>query len=184
MHVRLGVAVDGVRAADGTEQGYALLTDNAGHAITTNGGAPTNGYSMPSDEKLRGDIEMLSGHAPQGPDEVVIDGTSATEHDIALGSTIKVLFTGPTPERFLDQARLIIGPGGGASAWNGKFLARLVEEMARDTDPYGAAGAMRLDDIIDPLETRMVIRRALERLATPPPPCGHRKPLASWPTAF
>jgi urease accessory protein len=39
-----------------------------------------------------------------------------------------VLFTGPTPERFLDQARSIIGPGGGASAWNGKFLARLVEE--------------------------------------------------------
>jgi urease accessory protein len=39
-----------------------------------------------------------------------------------------VLFTGPAPERFLDQARSIIGPGGGASAWNGKFLARLVEE--------------------------------------------------------
>ncbi|MBN9458285.1 MAG: urease accessory protein UreD [Bosea sp.] len=39
-----------------------------------------------------------------------------------------VLFAGPAPERFLDQARSIIGPGGGASAWNGKFLARLVEE--------------------------------------------------------
>lgn len=39
-----------------------------------------------------------------------------------------VLFSGPAPERFLDQARSIIGPGGGASAWNGKFLARLVEE--------------------------------------------------------
>ena len=39
-----------------------------------------------------------------------------------------VLFVGATPERFLDQARAIIGQGGGASAWNGKFLARLVEE--------------------------------------------------------
>lgn len=39
-----------------------------------------------------------------------------------------VLFAGPAPERFLDQARSILGPGGGASAWNGKFLARLVEE--------------------------------------------------------
>ncbi len=39
-----------------------------------------------------------------------------------------VLFAGAAPERFLDQARSIIGPAGGASAWNGKFLARLVAE--------------------------------------------------------
>lgn len=39
-----------------------------------------------------------------------------------------VLFAGARPERFLDQARSIIGQSGGASAWNGKFLARLVEE--------------------------------------------------------
>lgn len=39
-----------------------------------------------------------------------------------------VLFTGAAPERFLELARSIIGPAGGASAWNGKFLARLVEE--------------------------------------------------------
>ncbi|KRE01412.1 urease accessory protein UreD [Bosea sp. Root670] len=39
-----------------------------------------------------------------------------------------VLFTGPAPERHLDAARSIIGPNGGASAWHGKFLARLVEE--------------------------------------------------------
>lgn len=39
-----------------------------------------------------------------------------------------VLFAGAAPERFLEPARSIIGPGGGASAWSGKFLARLVEE--------------------------------------------------------
>lgn len=39
-----------------------------------------------------------------------------------------VLFAGAAPERFLESARSIIGPNGGASAWNGKFLARLVEE--------------------------------------------------------
>lgn len=39
-----------------------------------------------------------------------------------------VLFAGAAPERFLESARSIIGPDGGASAWNGKFLARLVEE--------------------------------------------------------
>ncbi len=90
--------VDGVRAAEGSVQGYALLTDTHGKAITTNGGAPTNGYSMPSDEELRGDVELLSGHAPTNGHEVAIDATSAEDHHIGLGSTIKVLFQGPTQE--------------------------------------------------------------------------------------
>jgi putative ABC transport system permease protein len=90
--------VDGVRTAEGTVSGYALLTDNDGHAITTNGGAPTMGYSMPADEKLRGEVELLSGAAPENAHEVAIDATSAEEHDIALGSTIKVLLQGPTRE--------------------------------------------------------------------------------------
>ena len=90
--------VDGVRAAEGSVTGYALLTDNDGKAIITKGGAPTTGYSMPADEGLRGDVELLSGSAPTGPTEVAIDATSAEEHHIALGSTIKVLFQGPTHE--------------------------------------------------------------------------------------
>ena len=90
--------VDGVRTAEGSASGYALLTDNDGKAILTSGGAPTLGYSMPADETLRGDVELLSGTAPDSPDEVAIDATSAEENDIALGSTIKVLFQGPTQE--------------------------------------------------------------------------------------
>src|SRR4051794_2291466 len=89
---------DGVRAAEGTVSGYALLTDTAGKAILTSGGAPTQGYSMPSDEKLRGDVQLRSGTAPDSADEVSIDATSAEDHHIKLGSTIKVLFSGPTRE--------------------------------------------------------------------------------------
>jgi putative ABC transport system permease protein len=87
--------VPGVRAAEGSVTGYALLTDTSGHAIVTNGGAPTLGYSMPADERLRGDVGLLSGTAPEGPDQVAIDASSAEDHDIALGSTIKILFQGP-----------------------------------------------------------------------------------------
>ena len=53
---------------------------------------------MPADERLRGDVELLSGRAPATAHEVAIDATSAEDHDIALGSTIKVLFQGPTQE--------------------------------------------------------------------------------------
>ena len=87
-----------MRTAEGSVSGYALLTDNDGRAIQTNGGAPTLGYSMPADAKLRGDVELLSGTAPDNAREVAIDATSAEEHDIALGSTIKVLLQGPTRE--------------------------------------------------------------------------------------
>jgi putative ABC transport system permease protein len=91
-------AVDGVAAAEGSVQGYALLTDTQGRAITTNGGSPTNGYSMPADEALRGDVELLTGHAPSNSHEVAIDATSAESHHVPLGSTIKILFQGPTRE--------------------------------------------------------------------------------------
>jgi putative ABC transport system permease protein len=90
--------VDGVRAAEGSVSGYALLTDNDGQAILTSGGAPTMGYNMPADEGLRGDVDLLSGSAPDAPGEVAIDATSAEDNDIAIGSTIKVLFQGPTQE--------------------------------------------------------------------------------------
>src|SRR4029078_5378329 len=90
--------VDGVREAEGSGQGYALLTETVGRAITTNGVAPSNGYSIPDDEELRGQVELLSGHEPHGSHQVVIDATSAEDRDIALGSTIKVVFSGPTQE--------------------------------------------------------------------------------------
>ncbi len=89
-------AVDGVRVAEGESSGYALLTDNDGEAILPSGGAPTMGYSMPLDESLRGEVRILDGAAPTGPAEVAIDATSAEDNDVAVGSTIKVLFNGPT----------------------------------------------------------------------------------------
>src|SRR5262245_36054633 len=89
---------DGVRAAEGAVSGHALLTDTAGKAVLTSGGAPTMGYSLPADPALRGDVKILTGNAPSGPHQVAIDATSAEDHHIPLGSKIKVLFTGPTQE--------------------------------------------------------------------------------------
>jgi putative ABC transport system permease protein len=90
--------VDDVRVAEGMSSGYALLTDNDGGAVEPAGGAPAMGYSMPLDESLRGEVRILDGAAPSGPQEVAIDATSAADNDIAVGSTIKVLFNGPTRE--------------------------------------------------------------------------------------
>jgi len=90
--------VEGVQVAEGMSSGYALLTDNDGEAVEPAGGAPSVGYSMPIDASLRGEVRILDGAAPSGPGEVAIDATSAEDSDIAVGSTIKVLFNGPTRE--------------------------------------------------------------------------------------
>ena len=65
----------------------------------TNGGAPDHGLQHAGRrEAPRRRRAALRARAPDGPHEVAIDATSAEEHDIALGSTIKVLFQGPTQE--------------------------------------------------------------------------------------
>jgi acetyl-CoA carboxylase carboxyltransferase component len=62
--------------------------------------------------------------------------------------------------------------------------ARMIAEWSKETDPYGAAGIMNIDEIIDPADTRSVIIRALHECRQPAPPRGYRKALASWPTCY
>jgi putative ABC transport system permease protein len=88
--------VAGVRAAEGSVGGYALITDTQGKAILASEGSSTMGMSMPVDEGLRGDVRLRTGHAPTGGNQVVIDARSADEHHVPLGSTVKILFHGPT----------------------------------------------------------------------------------------
>jgi acetyl-CoA carboxylase carboxyltransferase component len=57
-----------------------------------------------------------------------------------------------------------------------------VEAMLADTDPYGAAGSMAVDEVIDPADTRATLARALHRFEARPQAEGWRRPLASWPT--
>ncbi len=134
--------VDGVRAAEGSVQGYALLTDTDGRAVTTNGGAPTNGYSMPADTELRGDVELLSGRAPTDGHEVAIDATSAEEHDIPLGATIKVLLDGPTREFTVVGT---VGYGDGITDLGGTTSAYFDTETAQDV--LGAPGRFDRIDV-------------------------------------
>ena len=128
--------VDGVRAAEGSVTGYALLTGSDGRAVSAIGGAPTNGYSMPADEELRGDVEVLTGRAPSGPDEVAVDATSAETGDIELGSTIDVLFQGPTREFTVVG---IIGYGDGIKDLGGTTSAYFDTATAQRV--LGAPGA-------------------------------------------
>jgi acetyl-CoA carboxylase carboxyltransferase component len=58
----------------------------------------------------------------------------------------------------------------------------LADAMRADIDPYGAAGLMKVDEIIDPADTRPTLARVLGRLEGRPAVNGAARPLASWPT--
>lgn len=58
----------------------------------------------------------------------------------------------------------------------------LADAMRADIDPYGAAGLMKVDEIIDPADTRPTLARVLERLDGRPGVDGWERPLAAWST--
>ncbi len=60
--------------------------------------------------------------------------------------------------------------------------ARLVTEVAEATSPYEAAGTMRVDEIIDPAETRMILAEDLNSLASRSLPPPESRPLSWWPS--
>src|SRR6476646_6024473 len=141
--------VDGVRAAEGSVTGYALLTDTHGTAVLTSGGAPTQGYSLPRDVTLRGDVEVTTGHAPRGPHQVVIDATSAEKHHIALGSDINILFRGPT-QKFTVVGTVEFGCeknlGGTTSAY---FDTATAQKVLGSPDSFDAINVRAANGVTD-----------------------------------
>ena len=59
---------------------------------------------------------------------------------------------------------------------------RLIDEIGEATSPYEAAGTMRIDEVIDPAQTRSVLAEDLGRLANRRIPAPHERPLSYWPT--
>jgi len=57
-----------------------------------------------------------------------------------------------------------------------------VREVGESTNPYEAAGTMRIDEIIDPGDTRGVLAHDLEMLAHRSVPPPEARPLSYWPT--
>ena len=59
---------------------------------------------------------------------------------------------------------------------------RLAAAVAEGTSPYEAAGVLRVDEVIDPAETRRVLADDLARLAHRRVPPPEARILAGWPS--
>jgi putative ABC transport system permease protein len=84
-------AVDGVAAAEAKVSGYAQLVDADGQPVGDPGqGSPTFGESWMTVAELN-PYRIAEGHAPTGPDEIVIDRHSAKTGNIHVGDVTTVL---------------------------------------------------------------------------------------------
>jgi putative ABC transport system permease protein len=87
-------AVDGVKVAEGSVNGYAQFIGKNGKPVTT-GGAPTLGVSIGQAPELNSSTTLRAGRLPSGPDEVVVDARTASKQDFKVGDRVKILFQGP-----------------------------------------------------------------------------------------
>lgn len=103
---------------------------------------------------------------------------------IGLGSDLLVAWPGAEIS-FMDPdaATNVLSPASGAAGDDGTREATALR-VALDPSPYGAAGAMNVDEIIDPASTRAVLAEALGRAALRPFVPGSQRPLSTWPMAF
>ncbi len=87
--------VPGVAAAEGSAFGYTRLIGKDGKPIGNPGsGAPTLGGNWSTVPALN-PFHLVAGHAPQAPDEIVIDKQSARLGHLAVGDTTTVIANGP-----------------------------------------------------------------------------------------
>lgn len=115
-----------------------------GEAVTS--GALHDRWRIRRDGRLvfADDLRFEGAIADRLAERAVLDGA------VAMAT---VLYVGAEPERKLEGLREAIGPDGGASAWNGKLLARI-----------RAADGLGLRRRLEPVLTRLVEPRTLPKV--------------------
>jgi urease accessory protein len=124
----------------------ALLFGRAAMGETVRSGAFRDRWRIRRDGRLifADDLRLDGRIADQIGRPAVLGGHAALA---------TVLYAGPDPERLLEPARAIIGGHGGASAWEGKFLARLV-----------AATGLALRQRLEPLLSLLLAHQPLPKV--------------------
>ncbi|WP_240809908.1 ABC transporter permease [Actinomadura sp. WMMA1423] len=84
--------IDGVKDPKGNVSGYAAVVGKDGKIVgTAQNGPPQIGTNWTTG----GTYDLSSGHAPQGPDEIVIDSKTAEKGKLGVGDTTQVITAGP-----------------------------------------------------------------------------------------
>jgi acetyl-CoA carboxylase carboxyltransferase component len=140
------------------------------------------GRQVEHDGMLKHAIRLQTALAlSQAPKLTVVLRKAYGLADFSLGGNdtgVDAVYAWPGAEiSFMDPAVAAnVVTGGDPQARDAALSA-----MEADTDPYGAAGLMTVDEVIDPADTRPVLGRALARIDGRAAPRPDERPLASWP---
>ncbi|MFB6841282.1 ABC transporter permease [Streptomyces sp. NPDC056361] len=81
---------EGVQAAQGSVASTSVtVVDGKNKNVGPTGGAPTIAVNWTPNE-LRS-VELVSGHEPRGPTDVVVDGATAEKHHLKIGDTLRTI---------------------------------------------------------------------------------------------
>nr|WP_254716332.1 ABC transporter permease [Actinomadura sp. WMMB 499] len=91
--------VEGTKGVEGNVTGYAAVLDREGEVAgpPAGQGPPKLGVNWYDD----GTFDITSGRAPQGPEEVMLDATTAQDAGFGVGDRVKVVTAGPVREMTL-----------------------------------------------------------------------------------
>lgn len=132
-------AVPGVARAEGVLQRYALMLDQDGEPIATNG-APAFGISWAGEEGSVAGVTLKDGRAPSGGGEAVIDKATADRVGYEVGDEISVVFD--TGQRSFEIVGLV--GLGNADGFGGATITLV--DPATAAEVFDAAGEF---DVID-----------------------------------
>lgn len=150
-------AVDGVATVEPSVFRSALLLDDEGEP-TGIGGAPTFGLSI--QEPTLSGVEVREGRLPSGPDEVVVDKSTAERADLAVGDPVTVL-TDTGSHSFTLVGLVAVGDSDGffGATLTGWDLATAQEVLG--TGPVHDAIDIGFEDDADPAAVRAAVEAAI-----------------------
>jgi putative ABC transport system permease protein len=82
------LALPEVEGADGSVNGFAQVVDPKTGEVIQGGGAPTIGTSW---DPHTTPLEIRAGQAPDAPDEVALDASTAREADVSVGDPVQIV---------------------------------------------------------------------------------------------
>jgi putative ABC transport system permease protein len=148
----------GVQFAYGSVSGYAQFIDRHGNSINDGNSA---GFSFDPNPQLSA-LRLVQGHAPVGPDDVLMDVSTATKHHFAVGDRVRMLVPGG-PRTFTLTGLVKFGTDNSlAGASLAAFSLPVAQALFRSRGHYDT-----INILAAPGADNVALQRAIEKVLPP-----------------
>ncbi|MEU8350268.1 FtsX-like permease family protein [Streptomyces sp. NPDC048845] len=145
--------VDRLAGVKGAESAYSdvydervTLVNDKGENISPSTGAPTIAGDW--DKGEQGSMELVSGHAPRGPTEVLVDADTADKQGLEAGDTVKVIsFVATTEAKISGIAKFTTTNPGAALVFFDHETAQ--QRLLDDADAVSSVQLIAADGVTE-----------------------------------